>query len=139
MTTQTCLPERVRIASVQFETRHIASLEEFEDRIDDFTRVASEQGAQFAVIPELYTLQTLSLAPKLPDVCEAIDALTAATQRFGALPTDLSVRHRIDVIGGTHVTRAGSGAIRAWLMQCFAMAPCTARKGRRRAFGAHLP
>jgi predicted amidohydrolase len=65
MTTQTSLPERVRIAPAQFEKRRIASLEEFEDRIDEFTRVASEQGAQFAVFPELYTLQTLSLAPKL--------------------------------------------------------------------------
>jgi predicted amidohydrolase len=112
MTTQTCLPEWIRTASAQFDMRHIASLEEFEDRIDDFTRVASEQGAQFAVIPELYTLQTLSLAPKLPDVREAIDALTASTPRFGALLTDLSVRHRINVIGAVHVTRAGSGAIR---------------------------
>lgn len=42
MTTQTSLPERVRIAPVQFEMRRIASLEEFEDRIDEFTRVASE-------------------------------------------------------------------------------------------------
>jgi len=42
MTTQTSLPGRVRIASAQFEMRHIANLEEFEYRIDDFTRVASE-------------------------------------------------------------------------------------------------
>lgn len=42
MTTQTCLPERVRIASVQFEMRQIASLEEFCNRMDDFMRVASE-------------------------------------------------------------------------------------------------
>jgi hypothetical protein len=42
MTTQTSRPERVRIVSVQFEMRRIASLEEFENRIDCFTRVASE-------------------------------------------------------------------------------------------------
>jgi predicted amidohydrolase len=112
MTTQTSLPERVRIASVQFEMRRIASLEEFEDRIAYFTRVASEYGAQFAVFPELYTLQTLSLAPNLLDAAEAIDALTAYTLRFEALLTDISVRHRINVIGGTHVTRVASGAVR---------------------------
>jgi predicted amidohydrolase len=112
MTTQTSLPERVRIASVQFEMRRIASLEEFEERIAYFTRVASEYGAQFAVFPELYTLQTLSLGPNLLDAAEAIDALTAYTPRFEALLTDLSVRHQINVIGGTHVTRVASGAIR---------------------------
>jgi predicted amidohydrolase len=112
MTTQTSLPERVRIASVQFEMRRIARLEEFEERIAYFTRVASEYGAQFAVFPELYTLQTLSLGPNLLDAAEAIDALTAYTPRFEALLTDLSVRHRINVIGGTHVTRVASGAIR---------------------------
>lgn len=112
MTTQTSPPERVRIASVQFEMRRIASLEEFEERIAYFTRVASEYGAQFAVFPELYTLQTLSLGPNLLDTAEAIDALTAYTPRFEALLTDLSVRHQINVIGGTHVTRVASGAIR---------------------------
>ncbi len=112
MTTQTSLTERVRIASVQFEMRRIASLEEFEERIAYFTRVASEYGAQFAVFPELYTLQTLSLGPNLLGAAEAIDALTAYTPRFEALLTDLSVRHQINVIGGTHVTRVASGAIR---------------------------
>jgi hypothetical protein len=42
MTTQTSLPEWIRTASAQFDMRHIASLEEFEYRIDEFTRVASE-------------------------------------------------------------------------------------------------
>lgn len=112
MTTKTSLPERVRIASVQFEMRRIASVEEFEDRIAYFTRVASEYGAQFVVFPELYTLQTLSLTPKLLDSVDSIDALTVYTPRFEALLQDLSVRYRINVIGGTHVTRVASGAIR---------------------------
>lgn len=112
MPTNTALPDRVRVASVQFEMRRIANLEEFEDRITYYTRVASEYGTQFVVFPELYTLQTLSLAPALLDAREAIDALTAYTPRFEALLKDISVRYRINVIGGTHVTRLASGDIR---------------------------
>jgi predicted amidohydrolase len=106
------LPARVRIASVQFAMRKISALEEFEERIAYFTRVASEYGADFVVFPELYTLQTLSLAPALLGPAEAIDALTAYTPRFEALLTDLSVRLGINVIGGTHVTRVASSDIR---------------------------
>jgi len=110
--TSPALPSRVRIASVQFEMRRISALEEFEERISYFTRVASEYGADFVVFPELYTLQTLSLAPEQLGPADAIAALTAYTPRFEALLTGLSVRHRINVIGGTHVTRVASGAIR---------------------------
>lgn len=106
------LPARVRIASVQFEMRKISALEDFEERVAYFTRVASEYGADFVVFPELYTLQTLSLAPQLLGPKDAIDALTAYTPRFEALLTGLSVRHRINLIGGTHVTRIASGDIR---------------------------
>jgi predicted amidohydrolase len=112
MPTNAALPDRVRVASVQFEMRRIAYLEEFEDRIAYYTRVASEYGAQFVVFPELYTLQTLSLAPALLNATEAIDALTAYTPRFEALLKDISVLYRINVIGGTHVTRLASGDIR---------------------------
>ena len=110
--TSPALPSCVRIASVQFEMRRISALEEFEERIAYYTRVASEYGADFVVFPELYTLQTLSLAPDRLRPTEAISALTAYTPRFEALLTGLSVRHRINVIGGTHVTRIASGAIR---------------------------
>lgn len=106
------LPASVRIASVQFEMRRIARLEDFEDRITYYTRVASEYGAQFVVFPELYTLQTLSLAPSLLNAGDAVDALTAYTPRFEALLKDIAVRYRINVIGGTHVTRLASGDIR---------------------------
>lgn len=63
------------------------------------------------MFPELCTLPTLLLAAKLLDACEAIDALTDYTPRFEALVTVLSVRHRINVIGATRVTRVASGAI----------------------------
>lgn len=110
--TSSAFPSRVRIASVQFEMRRISALEEFEERIAYYARVASEYGADFVVFPELYTLQTLSLAPERLGPAEAIAALTAYTPRFEELLTGLSVRHRINVIGGTHVTRTASGDIR---------------------------
>jgi predicted amidohydrolase len=122
MPTNTSLPERVRIASVQFEMRRIASLEDFEERITHYTRVASEYGAQFVVFPELYTLQTLSLAPNLLGPKEAIEALTAYTPRFEALLKDIAVRYRINVIGGTHVTFTISP------MPPCAMAACTGKR-----------
>lgn len=112
MPTNAALPDRVRVASVQFEMRRIASLGEFEDRITYYTRVASEYGAQFVVFPELFTLQTLSLAPNLLGPNEAIEALTGYTPRFEALLKDIATRYRINVIGGTHVTRIASGDIR---------------------------
>ena len=96
--TSSAFPSRVRIASVQFEMRRISALEEFEERIAYYARVASEYGADFVVFPELYTLQTLSLAPERLGPAEAIAALTAYTPRFEELLTGLSVRHRIKVV-----------------------------------------
>lgn len=104
--------DRVRVASVQFEMRRIDSLDAFEERIAYYTRIASEYGADFVLFPELYTLQTLSLAPELLTPAAAIDALTEYTPRFETLLTELSLRHRINLFGGTHVTRTPSGEIR---------------------------
>jgi predicted amidohydrolase len=104
--------DRVRIASVQFAMGGLASLDDFEARITYFVRVAGEYGADFVVFPELITLQTLSCAPSMLPADASVERLTSYTSRFEALLKTLSVRHRINVIGASHITRVQSGAVR---------------------------
>lgn len=105
------LPPRdpVRVASVQYLQRPVASFGEFADRVGYFVGVAAEYDADFVVFPELLTLQLLSMAERTLPPREAVDALTGHTARFTDLLAGLAVRHRINIIGGTHPTRVGEG------------------------------
>ena len=54
--------ETVRVATVQYQMRGIKTEDEFLKQIEYFVDVASDYRADFIVLPELITLQLLSLA-----------------------------------------------------------------------------
>lgn len=106
------LPRLVRVAAVQFEVRAIASEQEFYERLAYFVRIAGEYRADFVVMPELFTLQLLSCAPTLLGPEAAIEILTAHTERLRAELSALALRHRVNVVGGSHLTRQADGNVR---------------------------
>lgn len=106
------LPQRVRVATVQFQMRRITNISDFEEQVEYFTDVASDYEADFVTFPELYTLQLLSLdSHKLPPL-EAIKKITEYTERYCSFMQKLAVSYNINIIGGTHPTMMENGDIR---------------------------
>ena len=106
------LPQRVRVATVQFQMRRISTIADFEEQVEYFVDVASDYEADFVTFPELYTLQLLSLdSHKLPPL-EAIQKITEYTERYCEFMQKLAVSYNINIVGGTHPTTMDNGDIR---------------------------
>ena len=97
--------DTVRVAAVQYELRALHHASVFEDRVSYFVGVAAEAGADFVTFPELFTLELLSAEPDILSAEESITRLTEYTPRLTKLLQDLATRHRINIIGGSHLLR----------------------------------
>ncbi|MBY9066465.1 carbon-nitrogen hydrolase family protein [Hyphomonas sp. WL0036] len=107
----TALPERVRVATVQFQMRRINSIDDFEQQVEYFVDIASDYRADFVTFPELFTLQLLSLESKPLGPVEAIEKISEYTPRFIAFMERLAVSYNINIIGGSHPSRMEDGDI----------------------------
>ncbi|MBN3553337.1 bifunctional GNAT family N-acetyltransferase/carbon-nitrogen hydrolase family protein [Fictibacillus nanhaiensis] len=93
--------EPVRITTIQYMMKTINSFEDFATQVEYYTDVASDQGSDFAVFPELLTTQLLSFCEeKSPSL--AIRKLTEFTEQYIELFTNLAVRYNVNIIGGSH-------------------------------------
>jgi predicted amidohydrolase/ribosomal protein S18 acetylase RimI-like enzyme len=101
----------VRMASVQYQQRRVATFEEFATQVEYFVDVAADYRSDFVVFPELFTLQLLSIANQKLEPAESIATLTGYTERVRNLLSGLAVRYNINIIGGSHPTRMDDGDI----------------------------
>jgi predicted amidohydrolase/predicted N-acetyltransferase YhbS len=106
------LPSSVRVATVQFQMRRIAAIDEFEEQVEYWVDVAADYNADFVCFPELFTLELLSIPEKKLDPAQAIEWIADYTERFCAFMEKLAVSHNINIIGGSHPTRMENGDIR---------------------------
>lgn len=51
---------KVRIASIQYQLRHIEDWDGFARQVDFVLNAAADYGPQFVLLPELFTTQLLS-------------------------------------------------------------------------------
>jgi predicted amidohydrolase len=107
----TSLPERVRVATVQFQMRRINSIDDFEQQVEYFVDIASDYRADFVTFPELFTLQLLSLENKPLGPVESIQKISEYTPRFIAFMEKLAVAYNINIIGGSHPSEMADGDI----------------------------
>lgn len=96
------MERRVRIAVVQYRQEPVAGFDDFAGRLAHCIGLAAEGGASLVLFPEYLTLQLLSAFPRL-DRDRALELLTASAEAFTLLLRDLARRHRLWVIGGTHL------------------------------------
>lgn len=104
--------DTVRIATIQYQQRKVKSFEEFETQVDYFLEVASDYRADFALLPELFTLQLLSIENEPLSPAKSIYALTDYTGRVKEMLSRLAVKRNLNVIGGSHPTRIDNGEVR---------------------------
>jgi len=104
--------DRVRVAAIQHELRGIRDREEFRRQVAYFVESAAGYGADFVVLPELYTMQLLSMEPRRLEPAAAMERIDSHSQWFIAAMRDLAVTHRVNLVAGTHLTRHASGEMR---------------------------
>lgn len=107
----TALPERVRLATVQFQMRKITSIDDFEQQVEYFIDIASDYKADFVTFPELFTLQLLSLADSPLGAVESIERISEYTPRFLKFMEKMAVSYNINIIGGSHPSMMENGDI----------------------------
>ncbi|BFI95767.1 MAG: bifunctional GNAT family N-acetyltransferase/carbon-nitrogen hydrolase family protein [Rhodanobacter sp.] len=105
------LPDKVRVASVQYQQRRIASFDEFATQVEYFTDIAADYSADFVVFPELITLQLLSIENTELPATDAIRRLSQYTPQVKELFGRLAVHYNINIVAGTHPTEQDNGDI----------------------------
>ena len=93
---------KVRVACVQYKMRRVANFDEFAAQVRYFTETAADYQSDFVVFPEFFTVQLLSHIEVLSPM-ESIRRLTHFTGQFIELMSDLSKRHGMHIIAGSHV------------------------------------
>lgn len=105
------LPDSARVAVIQYQQRRVDSFETFAENVEYFIDVVGDYRADFAVLPEMFTLQLLSTARRQLEIGEAIDRLTSFTPQIRELLSKLAVSYNVNIIGGSHITRDADGAV----------------------------
>ncbi len=105
------IADAVRVAAIQYQQRRVSSFAEFAQQVEYFVDVVADYKADFAVFPELFTLQLLSIENEQIPASEAIAHLTQYTDPLKTLLSDLAVSYNINIIGGSHPTRDENGDI----------------------------
>lgn len=96
----------VRVCAVQYQMRMVKDFDEFAAQCEYFVDVASDYHCDFIVFPEIFTTQLLSFLPS-DRPATAMRNLSAFTPRYLELFNKLSMKHNINVIGGSHFTVEG--------------------------------
>ncbi len=101
--------DNVKICTINFEQRRLASFDEFKLIMEYFIGVASEYRCDFVVFPEFVTMSLLSIINKKLDPIPSLEHLGQYTEPFIRLMSEASVRNNINIIGGTHMLRDEHG------------------------------
>lgn len=100
---------QVRVAAVQYPVKPVAGFDDLARQVEHAVFVAADYGCHFVLFPELFTLQLLSAEPQRLPGAQAVEKLTAYTPQLRELFAGLAKKHRIVVIGGTHITNTAQG------------------------------
>ncbi len=101
--------DTVKICTINFEQRRIASFEEFEAIMEYFIGVASEYKCDFVVFPEFVTMSLLSIINKKLEPIASLEHLGQYTEPIVKFLSAAAVRYNINIIGGTHMLRDEKG------------------------------
>lgn len=108
----------LRVSSVQFEVRAEPDFEAFAKHLSDVVEFAATNGSHLVVLPELVTTGLLAshLDASMLTVADVPEAyrtvFPALTDAFHELLRTLSMKHRITILGGSHLRCADDGSLR---------------------------
>ncbi len=92
---------KVRLACTQYQMRKVASFDEFAGQVGYFIDIAADYGADFILLPELFTVQLLShIEARTPQ--EGMRELAKYTRRVVELMKSLAAKYGLTIIAGSH-------------------------------------
>lgn len=90
-----------RICAIQYRMRKIKSFEDFASQCEFFVDIASNYKSDFAVFPEIFTLQLLSFLPQdRPGI--TVRKLNNYTKQYLDLFQHLAIKYAVNIVGGSH-------------------------------------
>lgn len=108
---QNSVLDKVRLSVVQYEQRRIDSFKEFEQIVEYYVDVVADYKSDFVLFPELFTAQLLSVENKKISPAESIKKLCDYTDDLKEIFRSFAIRFNINIIGGSHPTKASNGDI----------------------------
>lgn len=93
--------DRIRVASLQYFIRPVASFEQFQDQVAGLVDTAADYKCHLLVFPEYFTTQLLTLGNPKGAIREQVRELAKRAPRFVAFMRDLAIEHRMYIVGGT--------------------------------------
>ena len=104
----------MRVAAVQYPMRGLKSFLEFQRQLSYYAEAAADYQCQFLLLPELLTLQLLSLELRGNDgqrlsKAHEVERLAQWTPDYQQLLVQLAQRFSLNIIGATHLSRGPDG------------------------------
>jgi predicted amidohydrolase/ribosomal protein S18 acetylase RimI-like enzyme len=98
---------RVRIACVQYGQRRIRSFDEFREMTRYFIDVCADYRCDFAVFPELYTLQLLSIENEQIPPAEAIRHVASHEPAIMDFFREAALKYNLNIVAGSTPSKRG--------------------------------
>lgn len=111
---------RIRVASLQYFVRPIASFDQFRDQVTGLVETAADYKAHLLVFPEYFTLQLLTLEDVRRPIRDQIRSLSRQRDRFVELMEGLARKHKLHIAAGTIPSSGNNGALHN---ECFFFGP----------------
>jgi predicted amidohydrolase len=98
----------LRVASIQFRFRAVATFADFSAHVRYWVQVAKDAGAEVVLFPEFFSAELLTLPAHQGKVGrQAFEALAEHTENVQALLAGLSVEYAVTIIGGSQPSLEG--------------------------------
>jgi predicted amidohydrolase len=95
------LPDRIRVASLQYFIRPAQTFEQFRDQVEALVETAEDYRCQLLVFPEYFTVQLLTLGNVRRPIREQIRDLAHQVPRFAELMSGLARKFKLHIAAGT--------------------------------------
>lgn len=93
--------ERLRVASLQYWIRPVASFDEFRDQVSGLVQTAVDYNVRLVVFPEYFTIQLMTLGDVRGPADQQVQALSQLVDPFVELMSSLSKKHQLYIVAGS--------------------------------------
>lgn len=112
----------IRIATLQYWIRPVASFEEFRAQVEGLVVTAADYDCRMVVFPEYFTIQLLTLGDLSAPVRDQIRQLSRRLEDFVELMSDLAAKQRIYIIAGS-IPAMDDGDDESLFNDCYVFSP----------------
>jgi predicted amidohydrolase len=93
--------DRIRVASLQYFIRPVATFEQFRDQVVGLVETAADYDCRLIVFPEYFTIQLLTLGSTREPIEQQIRRLAGQRPRYIELMEGLARSHGVYIVAGT--------------------------------------